>query len=308
MTALTRPVIAAAPIIARTEAWADYALLDSGDGRKLERYGQTTVVRPEPQCWWSPRLPADTWAEADAVFDPTDEDDAGRWRLSSPVPDIWPLASKNARFNARLTPFRHLAFFPEQGANWQFVDERIRKRSAPMRVLNLFGYTGVASLVASAAGASVTHVDASKKSVGWARENATLSGLNDHPIRWICEDARKYVQREVKRGSRYDGIILDPPKYGRGPTGEVWRLFEDLPGLLRDCAALLSDNADFLLLNAYAARISGLSLSHLMAEALAGRGGGIDWGELALVEDRFEGREARAIGLSFFARWTSEPR
>jgi 23S rRNA (cytosine1962-C5)-methyltransferase len=301
------PALAPSPIVARTESWADYALLDSGGGRKLERYGEVSVVRPEPQCWWSPRLSAETWDRADAVFDPTDEDDAGRWRLSGPVPDTWPLTWGEARFKARLTAFRHLAFFPEQGANWAFIDQRVRARKTPPRILNLFGYTGVASLVAAAAGASVTHVDASKKSVGWARENATLSGLDDRPIRWICEDARKYVQREVKRGSLYDGIVLDPPKYGRGPTGEVWRLFEDLPGLLKDCAALLSPEADFLLLNAYAARISGLSLSHLMQEALVGRGGTIDWGELALVEADTAGAPSREIGLSFFARWTAQP-
>ncbi len=297
------PTLAPLPGVARTEPWGDYALIDSGGGRKLERYGQTTVVRPEPQCWWSRRLDADAWAKADAVFDPTDEEDAGRWRLSRPLPETWPLRWRDVQFKARLTPFRHLAFFPEQGANWRFIDQRIRARGSA-RILNLFGYTGVASLVASSAGASVTHVDASKKSVGWARENAALSGLDNRPIRWICEDARKYVQREVKRGSRYDGIILDPPKYGRGPTGEVWRLFEELPALLRDCAALLSDDADFLLLNAYAARISGLSLSHLMRESLAGRGGHIDWGELALVEAPVDQHPNREIGLSFFARWT----
>ncbi len=306
MTSSATPVIAATPIVARSEAWESYALLDSGDGRKLERYGGTSVVRPEPQCLWSPRLGAAVWDMADAVFDPTDEDDAGRWRLAKPVPETWPLAWRDVRFKARLTPFRHLAFFPEQDANWAFIDQQIRARKTPARILNLFGYTGVASLVAAAAGASVTHVDASKKSVGWARENASLSGLDDRPIRWICEDARKYVQREAKRGSRYDGIILDPPKYGRGPAGEIWRLFEDLPGLLKDCAALLSDDADFLLVNAYAARLSGLSLSHLMAEMLAGRGGRIDWGELALAEEPIGG-EGRAIGLSFFARWTCRP-
>jgi 23S rRNA (cytosine1962-C5)-methyltransferase len=298
------PALAAAPLVARTEGWADYALTDSGDGRKLERYGAVAVVRPEPQCWWRPRLPETAWAEADAVFDPVGEDDAGRWRLNGRPPETWPLSWGEARFNARLTPFRHLAFFPEQGANWAFVEERLRARGAPMRVLNLFGYTGVATLVAASAGAAVTHVDASKKSVAWARENAALSGLGDRPIRWIVEDARRYVQREIKRGSRYDGIILDPPKYGRGPEGGVWRLFEDLPGLLKDCAALLSDDADFLLLNAYAARISGLSLGHLLAEALAGRGGAIDWGELALVEEAAPSLPQRAIGLSFFARWT----
>ncbi len=298
------PPLSPTALVARTEPWADYALLDSGNGKKLERYGAVTVVRPEPQCWWTPRLPEGAWAEANAVFDPTDEDDAGRWRLNGRPPETWPLAWGEARFNARLTPFRHLAFFPEQGANWAFIDQRLRARARPAKVLNLFGYTGVASLVAAATGASVTHVDASKKSVGWARENAALSGFADRPIRWIVEDARRYVAREVKRGSKYDGIILDPPKYGRGPDGEVWRLFEDLPALLRDCAALLSEDADFLLLNAYAARISGLSLAHLMAESLPGRGGEIDWGELALVESPLTDDLTRAIGLSFFARWT----
>jgi 23S rRNA (cytosine1962-C5)-methyltransferase len=298
------PALASTPTIARSEPWADYALLDSGGGRKLERYGSVTVVRPEPQCWWPQRLSLERWAEADAVFDPADEDDAGRWRLNGGPPQTWPMSWGEVRFNARLTPFRHLAFFPEQAANWRFIEARLRARPAPARVLNLFGYTGVASLLAAESGASVTHVDASKKSVGWARENAALSKIEDRPIRWIVEDARRYVQREVKRGSRYDGIILDPPKYGRGPDGEVWRLFEDLPGLLADCAALLSENADFLLLNAYAARISGLSLAHLMADALAGRGGAIEWGELALVESALQDRPTREIGLSFFARWT----
>jgi len=282
-----------------TEGWSDYGLLDSGDGRKLERYGRFTVVRPEPQCFWSPRDPA-AFTRADAVFDPTDEEEAGRWRFGKAAIDSFPLAWRGTRFTGRFTPFRHLAFFPEQAANWSWLDGRLRGLERP-RVLNLFGYTGVASLACAAAGAEVTHVDASKKSVAWARENAELSGLADRPLRWIVEDARKYAAREVRRGSKYHGIILDPPKYGRGPTGEVWRLFEDLPALLRDCAALLAPDADFLLLNAYAARISGLSLAHLMAEALRDRGGRIDWGELALKED---GERGRAIGLSFFARWS----
>jgi len=295
-----RPEMSPTPIVARTRAWADYALLDSGDGKKLERYGAITVVRPEPQCWWRPRLPETAWAAADAVFDPTDEEDDGRWKTRRALPETWPLSWGDAQFLARLTPFRHLGFFPEQAANWAWLSERLAVIPGQKRVLNLFGYTGVASLAAAAQGAAVTHVDASKKSVGYARENAVLAGLDDRPIRWIVEDARRYVQREVKRGSLYEAIILDPPKYGRGPTGEVWRLFEDLPGLLADCASLLSDDADSLLLNAYAARISGLSLAHLMAEAMAGRGGRIEWGELALVED---GADAREIGLSFFARW-----
>jgi 23S rRNA (cytosine1962-C5)-methyltransferase len=293
-------------MVLRTEPWADYALLDSGDGRKLERYGKATIVRPEPQCLWRPRLPAERWDTADAVFDPADEEDDGRWRMNRRLGESWPLSWGQAKFHARLTSFRHLAFFPEQAANWSWLDQRVRALAAQGRgqpkVLNLFGYTGVASLVCAAAGASVTHVDASKKSVGWARDNAVLSKLDDRPIRWICEDARRYVQREVNRGSQYQGIVLDPPKYGRGPGGEVWRLFEDLPELARLCASLLANDADFLLLNGYAARISGLSLAHLLTEALGPRGGELDWGELALAEEGAPG-ERREIGLSFFARW-----
>ncbi len=294
------PVLSPTPETLVTRGWSDYALLDSGEGRKLERYGLHTVVRPEPQCFWKPRDP-DAFVGPSATFDPDDEDEAGRWRFGGGPIDTFPLAWRDVRFSGRFTPFRHLAFFPEQAANWEWLDSRIRRLERP-RVLNLFGYTGVASLACAAAGAEITHVDASKKSVAWARENAEMSAMSDRPIRWIVEDARKYVAREVRRGSKYQGIILDPPKYGRGPTGEVWRLFEDMPALLADCAALLAEDADFLLLNAYAARISGLSLAHLMAQATADRQGRIDWGELALSED---GPEARAIGLSFFARWSA---
>ena len=282
------PVLSPTPETLVTRSWSDYALLDSGDGKKLERYGRYTVVRPEPQCFWSPRDPL-AFDRANALFDPQqEEEDAGRWRFDEHgAIDAFPLKWRDVKFTGRFTPFRHLAFFPEQAANWDWLDGRIRQLTSsaagtPPKILNLFGYTGVASLAAAGAGAEVTHVDASKKSVNYARENAEQSGLSDRPIRWIVEDARKYVAREVRRGSKYQGVILDPPKYGRGPTGEVWRLFEDMPALLKDCAALLADDADFLLLNAYAARISGLSLAHLMAEAMHDRGGRIDWGELAL--------------------------
>jgi len=303
MSLALSPQLAAEPLVMRTGAWPDYALIDSGDGKKLERCGPYRLVRPEPQCLWRPRLAPEVWAEADAVFDPTDEDEAGHWRFTGKPKESWPLAWNGVRFHGRFTAFRHLAFFPEQAANWAWLDQHLRARTGetPPRVLNLFGYTGVASLVCANAGAAVTHVDASKKAIGWARENAELSGLANRPVRWICEDARRYVQREARRGSQYEGIILDPPKYGRGPTGEVWRLFEDLPELLRLCVSLLSENASFLILNGYAERISGLSLAGLMAEAMAGRGGTIEWGELALMEEAGD----RGAGLSFFARWSA---
>lgn len=296
------PVLSPTPETLVTRGWSDYALIDSGNGRKLERYGRYTVVRPEPQCFWTAK-DENKFEQATAMFDPQqEEEDSGRWRFDNHGPiDAFPLKWRDVKFMGRFTPFRHLAFFPEQAANWEWLDARIRTLKQP-KVLNLFGYTGVASLACAAAGAHVTHVDASKKSVNYARENAELSGLSDKPIRWLVEDARKFVAREVRRGSKYDGIILDPPKYGRGANGEVWRLFEDMPDLLKDCASLLSDDASFLLLNAYAARISGLSLAHMMAEATHDRGGRIDWGELALSED---GKDARSIGLSFFARWSN---
>jgi 23S rRNA (cytosine1962-C5)-methyltransferase len=294
------PIINPEPQVMRTGPWEDYALLDSGGGRKLERYGRWTVVRPEAQCLWNAELPSALWQGADAVFEAPEDEDAGRWIQAGAMPEAWPMAWRDVAFHARLTGFRHLAVFPEHAANWDWLTARLGERAPGARILNLFGYTGVATLAAAAAGGQVTHVDASRKAVGWARENAALSGLEGAPVRWICEDARKYVQREARRGARYDGIILDPPKYGRGPTGEVWRLYEDLPGLIAGCAQILDDDASFLLLNAYSERLSGLALAGLMADALPGRGGVVDWGELALMEAA--GR--RGVGLSFFARWS----
>jgi 23S rRNA (cytosine1962-C5)-methyltransferase len=302
MKPMRPPQIAPAASVMRTGAWDDYGLIDSGSGRKLERFGPYRVVRPEPQCLWRPALADEAWAAADAVFDPEGEEDAGRWGFKGSGPAPFALRWRGVKFLGRFTPFRHLGFFPEQAANWDWLAARVTTSGKPLKVLNLFGYTGVASLICAEAGAAVTHVDASRRAVAWARENAELSGLADRPIRWLTEDARKWVQREIRREAKYDGIILDPPKYGRGPDGEVWRLLEDLPNLMADCADLLADDASFLLLNAYAERISGLALAGLLAEALAGRGGRIDWGELALME---EGGQ-RGVGVSFFARWSAD--
>lgn len=298
------PAIAARPTVMVAAPWTHHALVDSGGGRKLERYGQRLLIRPEPQCLWAPRLPEDAWAGAGAVFEPADDEEGGRWRFTGAMSETWPMAWRDIRFHARFTAFRHLGVFPEHAANWGWLSARVKSRPG-LKVLNLFGYTGVASLAAATAGAAVTHVDASKRAVGWAKENAALSGLADAPIRWLIEDARKWVAREVRRGTRYDGIVLDPPKHGRGPGGEVWRLYEDLPDLIAGCAALLDDDASFLLLNAYSERLTGLALAHLTAEALRPRAGTIDWGELALREEAPEEGGARAVGLSFFARWSA---
>jgi len=304
MSSLSPPAIAAAPLVMSAPAWADYGLVDSGGGRKLERYGLVRVIRPEAQCLWAPALDQAEWDRADAVFEGAGDDDQGRWRfrdrpLERSHPETWPMTWRDIRFEARLTAFRHLGVFPEQAANWAWLADTLNQGPTGARILNLFGYTGLASLVAAAAGAAVTHLDASKKAVGWARANAVTAGLAEAPIRWICEDARVYVRREVRRGELYQGIILDPPKYGRGPSGEVWRLYEDLPGLMAGCAALLTPDARFLLINAYSERLTGLALAGLMAQCLAGRGGHIDWGELALTEE--SGRYG--VGVSFFARW-----
>ncbi len=277
--------------------WGDFALIDSGHGRKLERYGPHRFIRPEPQAMWAPAL--GEWA-ADGEFVPgSDEDGGGRWQFDRPVPrEGWPLAWNAVRFTASCTPFRHLGFFPDMAPVWDWMGERLAGRD-DATTLNLFGYTGVGTLSLSRFG-PVTHVDASKKSVAQARANAALSGMDGRPVRWIVDDAAKFTAREVRRGKRYDGIILDPPKFGRGPEGEVWRLEESLPGLIADCARLLDADSSFLFLTVYAVRMSSLAIGGLLAEALAHLPGTIEHGDLALAE---EGPGGRVLPTAIFARW-----
>ncbi len=276
------------------EPWADYGLIDSGHGRKLERYGRFRFIRPEPQAMWAPASP--DW-QADGEFvGASDEEGGGRWQLSRNVPRDWPLAWEEVRFHASNTPFRHLAFFPDMAPVWAWM----RERTGPGdEMLNLFGYTGVGTLALAAKGASLVHVDASKKSVEAGRANAALSGMADRPIRWLIDDATKFTAREVRRARRYDGIMLDPPKFGRGPTGEVWRLEEGLPGLVADCRQLLDARSKFLVLTAYAVRMSALAIAELLAQATADLGGRVETGEMAVRE------EARGLLLptAIFARW-----
>jgi 23S rRNA (cytosine1962-C5)-methyltransferase len=275
------------------EPWADWGLIDSGNGQKWERYGPVTVVRPEPQAMWAPAR--DGW-DADATFVPgSDEEGGGRWVEHRPVPKQWQLARGPVRFHASLTPFRHHAFFPDMAPQWDWM----RERAHEAEVLNLFGYTGVGSLLLSEAGARLVHVDASKKSVEQGKENARLSGLEDKPIRWIVDDALKFTAREVRRGRRYDGILLDPPKFGRGPGGEVWRLEENLALLLADCRRLLDPDSRFLVLTVYAVRMSALAIGELVKQLLGDLGGTVETGEMAVRE------EARGLLLptAIFARW-----
>ena len=284
------------PVILAGEGWDDYGLVDSGHGRKLERYGDYRFVRPEPQAMWTPRL--ENW-DAHGEFVPgSDEDGGGRWLFDKPVPrEGWPLAWNEVSFTAQCTPFRHLGFFPDMAPVWDWMREMLSDKS-DANTLNLFGYTGVGTLALSAHG-PVTHVDASKKSVGQARENAALAGLEDRPVRWLIDDAAKFAAREVRRGKRYDGIILDPPKFGRGPTGETWRLEENLPGLLADCRQLLDSESKFLFLTVYAVRMSSLALAGLMEELFHDLPGTIEHGDLSVREDQ----EGRLLPTAIFARW-----
>jgi len=276
------------------EPWPDWGLIDCGGGQKLERYGPIKVVRPEPQAMWLPAR--DDW-DPDATFVPgSDEEGGGRWVQHRPVPRQWNLARGDVKFHASLTPFRHLGFFPDMAPQWDWM----RARADGAEVLNLFGYTGVGSLLLSEAGSRLVHVDASKKSVEQGKENALLSGLAERPIRWMVDDASKFTAREVRRERRYDGILLDPPKFGRGPTGEVWRLEENLAPLLADCRRLLDENSRFLVLTVYAVRMSALSIGELVKQLFSDLGGTVEMGEMAVRE------EARGLLLptAIFARWS----
>lgn len=300
------PTAVSSLAIVETAGFPDYRLLDSGHGRKLERFGSIVVDRPEPQALWRPRLAPKRWSDAHAVFSAEDDEEAGKWRRDKPIPASWPIVLEDITVLGRFGSFRHLGLFPEQLPHWLWMRQEIararqRLGSERPRVLNLFAYTGAASLIAVRAGAEVVHVDASKKAVAWARENQSASGLADAPIRWIVEDARKFVAREVRRGRTYHVVLVDPPKFGRGPEGEIWELFEHLPPLLTDCARLLDGKSASLILTAYAIRASALAIGQLSADVLEGRSGSFEVGELAIREH--EG--TRRVPTSLFTRWSS---
>ena len=302
------PAMLTALKLITTAGFAGYALLDSGGGRKLERFGAVTVDRPEPQALWQPGLKVVDWGKAHAVFSASGEDDErGKWRVDKPVPDSWPvpidLAQPTVVMQCRLAGLWHLGLFPEQVPHWQFMLEQIAavKGETP-RVLNLFGYTGAASLIAAAAGAEVTHVDASKKAIAWGKDNQAGSGLGDAKIRWMLDDATKFVAREVRRGKMYHVILVDPPKFGRGPEGETWDIYRHVGPLLADCAKLLAAKDASVILTVYAIRASALTFLQLLAETLAGRGGRYETGELAILEQAGK----RAVPTSLFVRWMSE--
>ena len=291
----------ALPLILEVEPGEDYALIDSGDGRKLEQYGPYRIDRPEGQAIWRPALGESEWRKADAIFTgDTDEEGMGRWRFpKTPLGETWPMKHDGIDYLGRFTSFRHVGVFPEQASHWGHMEELVQAAKRPVRVLNLFGYTGLASLVAARAGAQVTHVDASKKAIRWARENQEMARLGDRPIRWICDDAMKFIEREARRDSRYDIILLDPPAYGRGPKGEVWQLFDDLPAMVDLCREILTPKPLAVVLTAYSIRASFFAMHALMRDAFAGMGGRVESGEL-VIRERAAGRQ---LSTSLFSRW-----
>ena len=296
-----------------SEGFPDYALLDCGAGRKLERFGKIVVDRPEPQALWHPKLPKTEWAKANAVFSASGEDDEkGKWRIDKPVPDSWPVRLPFSKERAdgqsvtmlcKLAGLWHLGLFPEQDPHWRWMLERLAQvEGETPRVLNLFGYTGAASLLAAKAGAEVTHVDASKKAIQWGKENQDASKLSAAKIRWLLDDAAKFAARVVRRGKTYHLILVDPPKFGRGPEGEVWDLFQNLPSLLTDLEKLLASDSAAMVLTIYAIRASALAFDQLMREALANRGGTFDSGELAIRSGA-----GSLVPTSLFVRWAQSP-
>jgi 23S rRNA (cytosine1962-C5)-methyltransferase len=284
-----------------SDDWRDYELLDSGDGRKLERFGKVRVSRPEPQALWLPQKPVETW-KADAVFAPKDDDDErGAWSFpGKPSPDEWPIAWEDLKLNARLAAFRHMGVFPEHSVHWRWAMDRVAGAKRPVQALNLFGYTGMMSLALAKSGAEVVHLDASPKSIAQGRENQEMSGLSDRPIRWICDDAMKFVEREVRRGRKYEAIVLDPPKFGRGPKNETWRFEDDFPKLLKLTRELMSDKSLFVIATVYAVRLSYMAVGQALACALDEIGGKVVCGEMAIKET---GRDL-VLPTGLFARWT----
>jgi 23S rRNA (cytosine1962-C5)-methyltransferase len=287
-------------ILLSSPEWKDYALVDSGNGMKLEQFGPYRLIRPEAEAIWKPALSENEWRSAAAEFQPSPEENGGHWNLKKALPERWTVEYHGLKCSVQLTNSRHVGLFPEQASGWDWIANQVKNAGRPARVLNLFGYTGLATLAAAQAGAQVTHVDASRKVVSWARENQALSKLEDRPVRWIVDDALKFVEREARRSSLYEGLILDPPKFGRGPKGEVWEFYKLIPELLHACRLVLSERPLFILLTAYAVKASSLTLYYAVKEMMAGIGGQTTAGEIVLDEKS----AGRHLSTAIFARWT----
>ena len=286
--------------VLQTEGWEDYELVDSGENRRLERFGKYLLDRPDPQIIWKKTLPEADWQKADAKFERL-ENDKGEWTQKVSIPESWVINYNSLKLVAKLSPFKHTGIFPEQVLNWQYVNKRISEcENKKVNVLNLFGYTGIASLVAAEAGATVTHLDASRPAMGWFRENQEESKLMQKPIRLILDDALIFTEREAKRGVKYDAIIMDPPVYGHDPKGNTWEFNRDFPKLMENCRKILSDKPLFVLVNTYAISSSAITLGNVMKDYLADLGGTIEEGELALKEKS----AGRLLSTGIWARWS----
>ncbi|MES3031518.1 MAG: class I SAM-dependent methyltransferase [Patescibacteria group bacterium] len=279
-----------------TQPTEDYELLDSGEGEKLERFASTVLSRPDPQALWKKNLGADEWKKADAHFSRTEAE--GAWKFKKEKLEKWPISFSGLKFWIKPTAFKHVGIFPEQSENWNWMRGLLEGKK-DIDVLNLFGYTGGASLACAQGGAKVVHIDGSKSAIAWARENAELSGLSDKPIRWILEDARVFVGREVKRGNKYDAIIMDPPAFGHGANKELWKIEEDFLPLVEDCMKLLKDTPLFFIINGYSAGYSALAYENVLGELVKKYGGSIETGELTLEEKGSK----RLLPCGIFARW-----
>lgn len=252
--------------------WKDYELIDATDGERLERFGDVLLIRPDPQIIWHTPRGDPRWESANARY-LRSKTGGGHWEMRRKTPECWQIRYGELRFNLKPMGFKHTGIFPEQAVNWDLMAGMIRKADRPIRVLNLFGYTGAATLACVAAGAHVTHVDASKGMVNWGRENAVLSGLAEKPMRWLVDDCGKFVQRELRRGNTYDAIVMDPPSYGRGPGGEVWKLEDQIYALVEQCVRLLSDQPLFFLINSYTTGLSPAVMQYILATLMKTRGG-----------------------------------
>ena len=283
--------------------WEDYELLDTGEGEKLEKFGRYVFVRPYEDAVWVKTLSTKEWEKADGKFWSSKVGAKPGWKFDKKITDKWEMQYKGVKFLASPTPFRHLGFFPEQASHWDFIEKTIKDAGKPIKFLNLFGYTGVASLFALRAGAEVTHVDASKQTLNWAKENQKLNAkLAEAPMRVIEDDVLKFLEREEKRGNKYDAIIMDPPKFGRGPKGEIWKIEEMLPKLLSQVRKVLSDKPLFVILTSYATDSSSLSLGYALALAMKDFKGQIEQGELCVLEKSNE----RLISLANTAVWGAD--
>ena len=256
-----------------SEHWKDYELIDASSGERLERWGDVILIRPDPQVIWNTEKTDPLWKKAHARYLRSNTG-GGRWQVYRELPESWRIDYRDLSFHVKPMGFKHTGIFPEQAVNWDFASDIIRENSEKLNVLNLFGYTGCATIACLKAGASVCHVDASKGMVAWAKENAALSGVADMPVRWIVDDCSKFVAREIRRGRRYDGIILDPPSYGRGPSGEIWKLEEQLYSFLELCAQVLSDDPGFVILNSYTTGLSPSVMEYILGVVVKSRFGG----------------------------------